>query len=110
MAVARGIPVAADCVSSIGAVRIPRGLWMSTGVSGKAIGAYAGLSLVFASSTALDQVKGHGFPASLDVQAAAMCAGPQFTVPSPLLFALEAALANATEHASTGRAVRSHLA
>lgn len=114
LASVRGIPVAADCVSSIGTVTLPQGLWMATGVSGKAIAAYAGLSFVFASLEALDQVTGGDFPASLDVRAAATCVGPQFTVPSSLLFALDAGLTNVAanrfaERENKGRVVRSHL-
>jgi aspartate aminotransferase-like enzyme len=110
----RRIPVAADCVSSIGSAAIPQGLWMSTGVSGKSIGAYAGLAFVFAASEALDRVKGNDFPATLDVRAAALGIGPQFTIFSPILFALESALANGpadrfARHYEKGRSVRAGL-
>ena len=114
LAAVRGIPVAADCVSSIGGVPLPQGLWMATGVSGKAVGAYGGISFVFATPEALDRVEGCDFPAALDVRSAALCAGPQFTVPSPLLFALESALVDSADdrferHRQKGLAVRSGL-
>jgi len=116
----RGTRVALDCVSSLGAVPLPeQGVWMSTGVSGKSLGAYAGLAFVFASPQALEQTRGASFPASMDVAAAAAQSGPQFTVASPLLFALETALApygNAetarerwAHQQNLGRSVRSQL-
>ena len=116
----RGVRVALDCVSSLGAVPLPeQGVWMSTGVSGKSLGAYAGLAFVFASPQALEQTSAASFPASMDVAAAAAQSGPQFTVASPLLFALETALrpfASAetarerwARQQSLGRSVRSQL-
>ena len=92
---------------------------MSTGVSGKSLGAYAGLAFVFASPQALGQTRDASFPASMDVAAAAAQSGPQFTVASPLLFALEAALIpyrngerareRWTHQQNLGRRVRSQL-
>jgi aspartate aminotransferase-like enzyme len=93
LASSRGARVALDCVSSLGAVPLPsQGVWMSTGVSGKSLGAFAGLSFVFASSEALEQTSSSTFPSSMDVAAAAAQTGPRFTVASPLLFALKSAL------------------
>jgi aspartate aminotransferase-like enzyme/N-acyl-L-homoserine lactone synthetase len=120
LASSRGCRVALDCVSSLGAVPLPEeGVWMSTGVSGKSLGAYAGLAFVFASPQALEQTSGASFPASMDVAAAAAQSGPQFTVASPLLFALQTALApyGSAETArqrwahqqDLGRSVRSQL-
>jgi aspartate aminotransferase-like enzyme len=120
LAARRGVQVAADCVSSVGAAPLPaHGVWMSTGVSGKAIGAYAGLSFVFASDGALEQTGGANLPSSFDVRAAAEHEGPRFTMASPLLFALESALASYSSEAeanrrftrqeSLGRKVRSEL-
>lgn len=101
----RSIPVAADCVSSLGAVPLPQqGLWMASGVSGKALASYAGLSFAFASREALEQTAGARFPSSLDVGAAVRCPGPQFTIASPQLMALREALtAHATAEASESR-------
>ena len=93
LASSRGAQVAMDCVSSLGAVPLPEeGAWISTGVSGKSLAAYAGLSFVFASPLAMEQTKHASFPSSMDVTAAIAQSGPQFTVASPLLFALESAL------------------
>lgn len=88
----RGVRVAFDCVSSIGATPLHLdGASLATGVSGKAIGSYAGLSFVIAGKDALDhQVK--GVPACLDIRAAIECTGSQFTVPSPLIMAVDCAL------------------
>jgi aspartate aminotransferase-like enzyme len=115
-----GARVALDCVSSLGAVPLPeQGVWMSTGVSGKSLGAYAGLAFVFASPQALEQTSAASFPASMDVAAAAAQSGPQFTVASPLLFALKTALTPLASPESArerwahqqnlGRSVRSQL-
>ena len=86
---------------------------------GKSLGAYAGLAFVFASPQALDQTSAASFPASMDVAAAAAQSGPQFTVASPLLFALETALTPLASAESArerwahqqnlGRSVRSQL-
>ena len=105
------IPLAADCVSSLGAVPIPRGLWMASGVSGKALGSYSGLSFVFASEDALDRTVHGSFPATFDVRSAVLCSGPRFTVPSPLLFALDAALGrlDLPGHKGKGTLVRTGL-
>lgn len=108
----REIPLAADCVSSLGATPLPQqGLWMCTGVSGKAIGAYAGLSFVFANPAALERVPDMSLPASMDVRVAIAHRGPQFTVASPSLYALEAALSQCdfARHAEMGSIVRRRL-
>ena len=87
-----GARLAVDCVSSIGAETIQAdGVFLATGVSGKALGAYAGLSYVFAHpgvlATPLPDI-----PASLDAASAMSYTGPRFTVPAPQLIALDAAL------------------
>ncbi len=106
-----GARVALDCVSSLGAVPLPeQGVWMSTGVSGKSLGAYAGLAFVFASQQALDQTSAASFPASMDVAAAAAQSGPQFTVASPLSYSRSRPpwrpMAMRNQHASDGRTNR----
>jgi aspartate aminotransferase-like enzyme/GNAT superfamily N-acetyltransferase len=93
LASSENVPVALDCVSSLGAVPLPAaGVWMSTGVSGKAIGTLAGLSFLFPSAEALRQLSGTELLASLDSGAAVNTVGPRFTVASPTVFALGAAL------------------
>jgi aspartate aminotransferase-like enzyme len=93
LASSENIPVALDCVSSLGAVPLPSdGVWMATGVSGKALGTLAGLSFLFPSAEALRQLSGTELLASLDSSAAVNTVGPRFTVASPTVFALAAAL------------------
>jgi aspartate aminotransferase-like enzyme len=94
-----GIRIAADCVSSLGAVDmnilkpgLNDTLFLATGVSGKALAAYAGLSFAFLSEEALHQLSGKELCPSFDLPAAAQTTGPLFTISSPLLFALVEAL------------------
>lgn len=48
LAADRGLHICADCISSIGAMRVDlRGVHLATGTSGKGLGAYPGLALVF---------------------------------------------------------------
>ncbi len=88
----RGVAVVADCVSSLGAMPLPRGLFLASGVSGKSLGAYAGLAFVFAGEAALTQIRGEELPATFDIVQAIGQREPMFTVPSPQLMALHAAL------------------
>lgn len=90
----RGVRVCLDCVSSIGAVPLELdGVSLVTGVAGKAIGSYPGLAFVFASRQALEEIRGGVYPCSMDIRSAIEHRGPQFTTPSPQLFALDKALA-----------------
>ena len=88
----RGVAVVADCVSSLGAMALPRGLFLASGVSGKSLGAYAGLAFVFAGEAALERIRGEDLPATFDIVQAIGQREPMFTVPSPQLMALHAAL------------------
>jgi aspartate aminotransferase-like enzyme len=115
------VRVALDCISSLGAVPLPAsGVWMSTGVSGKALGAYAGLAFVFAQRGTFHSRSASDLPASLDIAAAVTQVGPQFTVASPLLLAVDQALAlnhgtgelsaaRFAGHQALGRRVRAEL-
>jgi aspartate aminotransferase-like enzyme len=48
LAADHGLRICADCISSVGAVRVDlRGVHLATGTSGKGLGAYPGLALVF---------------------------------------------------------------
>jgi aspartate aminotransferase-like enzyme len=116
----RGVRVCADCVSSFGAVPLDlRGVHLASGSTGKALGAYAGIAVVFTEEAALRGLDVRGVPSYLDVPAALETAGPRYTFPSPALFALEAALAEyATpeqararydHYAELGRHVRQRL-
>ncbi len=88
-----GARVAVDCVSSIGAAPLDlRGIFLATGVSGKALGSYAGLSFVFAAPGSLDDKQLHRLPACFDIRSAIHQRGSLFTAPSPQLVALDSAL------------------
>jgi aspartate aminotransferase-like enzyme/N-acyl-L-homoserine lactone synthetase len=91
-----GIPVAADCVSSLGAVDphgpgMPR-LFLASGVTGKALGSYAGLAFVFVSPEAIDRLDGKTVCPTFDLIEAIRSAGPVSTVSSPLVSAVCEAL------------------
>ena len=96
MAEARGIAVAADCVSSLGAADAHGAgegrCFLASGVSGKALGSYAGLAFVFVSANAMDRLDGRMLPATFDVMEAAKTVGPLTTVSSPMLAAAYEAL------------------
>lgn len=89
-----GVPVAADCVSSLGAVELGASgerLFLATGVSGKAIASYAGLAFVFLSQRAIAMIEGRRICPSFDLVSAVRTTGPVSTLPSSLvLAALEA--------------------
>jgi aspartate aminotransferase-like enzyme/N-acyl-L-homoserine lactone synthetase len=93
---ARGITVAADCVSSLGAVD-PHGAgtgrcFLASGVSGKALGSFAGLAFVFVSEQATEKLRGKNLCATFNLMEALACVGPVSTVSSPLVTAVYAAL------------------
>ena len=93
LAAQAAIPIAADCVSSIGAINIEAApLFLASGVSGKAIGSFAGLALVFASDEALDLVRGRELCPTFDLNEAVRTEGPMSTLSSPLLLAICEAL------------------
>jgi aspartate aminotransferase-like enzyme len=117
---ARGIRVCADCVSSLGAVPLDlSGIYLASGATGKALSSYAGLSLVFADPQELLHLDTDQMPSYFDIPASLASAGPRFTVPSPLLLALETALkvydtddktqARYDHYADLGRFVRDRL-
>jgi aspartate aminotransferase-like enzyme len=93
LAAREGIPVAADCVSSLGAAdTLSASLFLASGVSGKAIGSFAGLALLFASNEALDMLRGKSLCPTFDLNEAIRAEGPMSTLSSPLLLALHEAL------------------
>lgn len=115
-----GVRVCIDGISGLGAVPMDlRGVHLATGSSGKALGAYAGVGIVFASPDAIAMGPRRRVPMYLDLRSALAARGPQFTVPSPLLASLDRALDNyATpaardarhaHYAALGRFVRSWL-
>ncbi len=83
------IPVAADCVSSLGAVEIPHAgeLFLASSVSGKALGSYAGLAFVFASPEAIRRADGASLCPSFDLAESTRHSGPASTLSSPLVVA-----------------------
>ena len=88
-----GQRVIVDCVSSMATVPVDlSGVYLATGASGKAIGSYAGIAFVFANPNDLAHLDAGNIPTYFDISAALTTTGPRFTVPSPLIRALDAAL------------------
>jgi aspartate aminotransferase-like enzyme len=100
-----GLRVSMDCISSLGAVPIDlRGVDLATGVTGKALGSYAGMSMVFADPAALRPTDPARLPTTFDLAAALATRGPRHTFPAPVALAAEAALADyATEDLARAR-------
>jgi aspartate aminotransferase-like enzyme len=89
----RHIKICMDCVSSLGAVPIDaEGFHLVSGASGKSLGSYTGVALVFADPKALKGISFDRVPNYYDLDAAFSTDGPRFTFPSPSLLALDAAL------------------
>jgi aspartate aminotransferase-like enzyme len=89
----RGVRVCADCVSSLGAVPLDlRGVYLASGSTGKSLGSYAGIAIVFAAAAELGRLDLGRVPSYFDVPAALASPGPRYTFPSPTLQALHAAL------------------
>jgi aspartate aminotransferase-like enzyme len=88
-----GHRVCVDCVSSLATVPVDLSeVYLATGASGKAIGSYSGIAFVFANPAELAHLESHRIPSYLDVAATISSEGPRFTMPSPLVTALDAAL------------------
>ena len=107
----RGVRLCLDCVSSVGAVPVDLdGVWLASGVSGKALGSYAGVAMVFANEIpAVEISRSRKAPTYLDLGAALRTQGPRFTFASPLLAALEAALECKPDYDGMGGLVRQKL-
>lgn len=88
---ARGVKLAADCISTLGTAPVDlRGVWLASSASGKGLAAYPGLSLVFHHhdiAPAPDRL-----PRYLDLGMYATAPGVPFTQSSNLLHALHAAV------------------
>ena len=94
LASARGVRVCVDCISSLGAVPLHlQNVYLATGATGKSLGSYAGIAIVFADATQLAGLNMHNVPSYFDIPAGLASEGPRFTFPSPNLMALDAALA-----------------
>jgi aspartate aminotransferase-like enzyme len=106
LAKALGIRLCLDCVSSLGGVAFDLdGIWLASGVSGKSMGSYTGIAMVFASEMPPPKT----VPSFLDLRAALQTQGTRFTFSSPLLAALEAALGCVRESPPLGSLVRRKL-
>jgi len=91
---ARGIRLCMDCISSIGSIAVDlSGVWLATGVSGKGLGAYPGLALVFHADSL--QPEPRRVPRYLDIGTWDSAGGIPFTHSSNLVHALDAALSEA---------------
>ena len=102
----RGVKLCLDCVSSLGAAPVDLdGVALASGVSGKALGSYAGVAMVFANEIP----EPRRVPTYLDLGAALRTEGPRFTFASPLLAALEAALDCKPDYSDLGNLVRGKL-
>lgn len=102
----RGVKLCLDCVSSLGATPLDlEDVWLASGTSGKALGSYAGVAMVFAGEIA----ENGRVPSYLDLGAALGARGPRFTFSSPLVAALEAALDCGRDYGPLGGLVRRKL-
>jgi aspartate aminotransferase-like enzyme len=94
----RGIRVCVDCISSLGAVPLDlQKVYLASGATGKSLGSYAGLAIVFTDAQQLKQVDVSKVPSYLDLPATLATRGPRYTFPSPTVVAAQAAL---TQYAS----------
>jgi aspartate aminotransferase-like enzyme len=102
----QSVRVCIDCISSLGAVPIDlRDVHLATGATGKSLGAYAGIAIVFADPQKLTGLDMARVPSYFDIAAALASEGPRYTFPSPTLAALDAAL---SEYATPQRAQRTY--
>ncbi len=87
----RSIRLCMDCISSIGTVRVDlSGIYLASGVSGKGLGAYPGLSMVYYNHALKPAPE--NIPRCLDLGYYALENGVPFTISSNLLYAVRAAL------------------
>jgi aspartate aminotransferase-like enzyme len=94
LATAREVRVCLDCISSLGAVPLDlQNVYLATGATGKSLGSYAGVAIVFADAAQLAGLDMCNVPSYFDIPAVLASEGPRFTFPSPSLMALDAALA-----------------
>ncbi len=86
----RRVRCCVDCISSIGAAPIDLdGVFLATGTSGKALGSYAGLGMVFYNEPVAPSDR---IPRYVDIGFYASRQGVPFTLSSNLVYALGAAL------------------
>ncbi len=89
---AHGVALALDSVSAVGAVPVPAGVTLASGVAGKCLGALAGASFVAADPDFLTALNGAAVPSSFDLARMMQTVGPCFTFPSAPVQALDRAL------------------
>ena len=88
---ARRVKLCVDCISSLGVVPLDlRQVYLASGTSGKALGAVAGLALVF--SNYAPQTQPEHLPSYLDLGYYRQANGVPFTVDTNLVYALDRAL------------------
>jgi aspartate aminotransferase-like enzyme len=88
--VSKGIKICLDCISSIGSVSVDlSGIYLATGVSGKALGAYPGISMVFYNHSIESQPN---IPRYLDIGYYEAENGIPFTVSSNMVYSLSTAM------------------
>jgi aspartate aminotransferase-like enzyme/ribosomal protein S18 acetylase RimI-like enzyme len=86
-----GVRLCLDCISSVGALPLDlSGVYLASGASGKALGSYPGLSLVFHAEPPMPAAG--RVPRYLDLRAYALADGVAFTQSSNLVAALDTAL------------------
>ena len=86
-----GIRLCLDCIGSIGTVPLDlAGVYLASGTSGKGLGSFPGLSMVFYNHKAAPALK--RLPRYLDLGFYASSSGVPFTTSSNLLYALQASL------------------
>lgn len=89
----RGIRVCLDCVSSLGSVPLDlRGVFLASGVSGKCLGAPAGIAILMGDADGLREALDGPLPLYLDPLEGFAASGPRFTLSSSLLSPFRAAL------------------
>ena len=95
LARAHNVDLCLDCISSVGAVPVDlRDVFLATGSSGKGLGAYPGLALIFHHS--MPPAQPHSIPGYLDLGHWAAHASTPFTHSSNLVAALDVAVKQAT--------------
>ncbi len=85
------VKVCVDCISSLGTVPLDLSkVHMATGVSGKGLASYSGLSFVFHNSSIISNIK--KLPRYLDLETYFLTLGVPYTLSSNLLYALNRSL------------------
>lgn len=105
IAAEHGIRLAADCISTIGTLPVDlHGIYLASGVSGKGLASFPGLSFVFADHAVAPASE--RLPRYLDLGAYAASDGIPYTISSNLVRALHAALGEIDEGTRFGEIAR----